>query len=125
MGYDYEELLNKYNHNYSDVNDEELDFLARETKAKLISGESIDLTAFYILMEEFNDGDYSYKYGDVTEIFSHGWVGRELIAHIDGKNYLATVSWHDDYGIEDCDLLDFIEVEKKQVLVEQWVEVEK
>lgn len=125
MGYDYEELLDKYSHNYRDVNDEELDFLARETKKKLISGAPIDLQAFYILMDETNVCDCSYEYGGVTDFYSHGYVCRELIAHIDGKNYLSYVSWHDDYGIEEYESLDFAEVEKKQVLVEQWVEVEK
>lgn len=125
MEYNYEELIYKYSHNHSDITDEELNFVARETKERLISGKSIDLQAFYILMDGSNTCDCSYKYGDVFEFFSHGYVGRELIANIDGKNYLANVSYHDDYGIEDGESLEFIEVERKQVLVEQWVEVEK
>ena len=125
MEYNYEELLNKYNYKYCDATDEELDFIARETKERLISGKPIDLQAFYILMNETRVCDCSYSYGSVFDFFSHGYVGRELIANIDGKNYLANVSYHDDYGIEEYEPLEFIEVEKKQVLVEQWVEVKK
>ena len=121
MGYNYEELMDKYRRNYNDLTAEEIDFLCKESRTRLIAGMPISVNGFYLAIEN----DYgSYNYGDATDFYSHGWVGRELIVNIDGKNYLAYVSWHDDYGIDEDDSLQFVEVEKKQVLVERWVEVE-
>ena len=120
MGYDYEELMEKYRRNYKDLTAEEIDFLIKESKARLIAGMPISVNGFYLAIEE----DYtSYEYGDVTDILSHGWLVRELVAHIDGKDYYTLVAWNDDYGIDDDDKLEFSEAVRKQVLVERWVEV--
>lgn len=121
MGYDYEELMDKYGRSYNDLTAEEIDFIIKESKARLIAGMPISVNAFYLATE----CDYtSYEYGDVTDIWSHGWLVRELIVHIDGKDYFTLVAWHDDYGIDEDDELEFKEAVRKQVLVERWVEVE-
>lgn len=121
MGYDYEELMDKYKHRSNELTAEEIDFIIKESKARLIAGMPISVDAFYLAIED----DYtSYEYGDVTDIWSHGWMIRELIAHIDGKNYYTLVAWNDDYGIDEDDQLEFKEAIRKQVLVERWVEVE-
>lgn len=121
MGYDYEELMDKYKHRSNELTAEEIDFIIKESKARLIAGMPISVDAFYLAIED----DYtSYEYGDVTDIWSHGWLVRELVAHIDGKNYYTLVAWNDDYGIDEDDQLEFKEAVRKQVLVERWVEVE-
>lgn len=121
MGYDYEELMDKYKHRSNELTAEEIDFIIKESKARLIAGMPISVDAFYLAIED----DYtSYEYGDVTDILSHGWLVRELVAHIDGKNYYTLVAWNDDYGIDEDDQLEFKEAIRKQVLVERWVEVE-
>lgn len=121
MGYDYEELMDKYKHRSNELTAEEIDFIIKESKARLIAGMPISVDAFYLAIED----DYtSYEYGDVTDIWSHGWLVRELVAHIDGKNYYTLVAWNDDYGIDEDDQLEFKEAIRKQVLVERWVEVE-
>lgn len=121
MGYDYEELMDKYKHRSNELTAEEIDFIIKESKARLIAGMPISVDAFYLAIED----DYtSYEYGDVTDIWSHGWLVRELVAHIDGKNYYTLVAWNDDYGIDEDDQLEFKEAIRKQVLVERWAEVE-
>lgn len=121
MGYDYEELMDKYKHRSNELTAEEIDFIIKESKARLIAGMPISVDAFYLAIED----DYtSYEYGDVTDIWSHGWLVRELVAHIDDKNYYTLVAWNDDYGIDEDDQLEFKEAIRKQVLVERWVEVE-
>ena len=119
MGYDYEELMNKYRHRSNELTAEEIDFLVKESKERLIAGMPISVDAFYLGMENYN----SYEYGDVTDIWSHGWVVRELIVHINGKHYYTLVVWHDDYGIDEDDQLEFKEAVLTQVLVDRWVEV--
>ena len=119
MGYDYEELMNKYRHRSNELTAEEIDFLVKESKERLIAGMPISVDAFYLGMENYN----SYEYGDVTDIWSHGWVVRELIVHINGKHYYTLVAWHDDYGIDEDDQLEFKEAVLTQVLVDRWVEV--
>lgn len=121
MGYDYEELMDKYKHRSNELTAEEIDFIIKESKARLIAGMPISVDAFYLAIE---DDDTSYEYGDVTDIWSHGWLVRELVAHIDGKDYYTLVAWNDDYGIDEDDQLEFKEAIRKQVLVERWVEVE-
>ena len=119
MGYDYEELMSKYRHRSNELTAEEIDFLVKESKERLIAGMPISVDAFYLGMENYN----SYEYGDVTDIWSHGWVVRELIVHINGKHYYTLVVWHDDYGIDEDDQLEFKEAVLTQVLVDRWVEV--
>lgn len=120
MGYNYEELMDKYGRNYNNLTAEEIDFLIKESKARLIAGMPISVNGFYLAIEDYT----SYEYGDVIDILSHGWLARELIVHIDGKDYYTLVAWNDDYGIDEDDELEFKEAVRKQVLVERWVEVE-
>lgn len=120
MGYNYEELMDKYGRNYNNLTAEEIDFLIKESKARLIAGMPISVNGFYLAIEDYT----SYEYGDVTDILSHGWLVRELIVHIDGKDYYTLVTWNDDYGIDEDDELEFKGAVRKQVLVERWVEVE-
>lgn len=120
MGYNYEELMDKYGRNYNNLTAEEIDFLIKESKARLIAGMPISVNGFYLAIEDYT----SYEYGDVIDILSHGWLVRELIVHIDGKDYYTLVAWNDDYGIDEDDELEFKEAVRKQVLVERWVEVE-
>ena len=119
MGYDYEELMSKYRHRSNELTAEEIDFLVKESKERLIAGMPISVDAFYLGMENYDN----YEYGDVTDIWSHGWVVRELIVHLDGKHYYTLVAWHDDYGIDEDDQLEFKEAVLTQVLVDRWVEV--
>lgn len=120
MGYDYEELMSKYRHRSNELTAEEIDFIIKESKARLIAGMPISVDAFYLAIED----DYnSYEYGDVTDVWSHGWVVRELIVHLDGKHYYTLVAWHDDYGIDEDDQLEFKEAVLTKVLVDRWVEV--
>lgn len=120
MGYNYEELMDKYGRNYNNLTAEEIDFLIKESKARLIAGMPISVNGFYLAIEDYT----SYEYGDVIDILSHGWLVRELIVHIDGKDYYTLVAWNDDYDIDEDDELEFKEAVRKQVLVERWVEVE-
>lgn len=122
MGYNYEELMGKYRRSHSGLAVGEIDFLIKESKARLIAGIPISVNGFYLATE--NDHT-SYEYGDVTDIWSHGWLIRELIVHIDGKNYCAPVAWHNECGIDDSDTLVFEEVEEKEVTVKRWVGVKK
>ena len=119
MGYDYEELMSKYRHRSNELTAEEIDFLVKESKERLIAGMPISVDAFYLGMENYDN----YEYGDVTDVWSHGWVVRELIVHLDGKHYYTLVAWHDDYGIDEDDQLEFKEAVLTQVLVDRWVEV--
>lgn len=119
MGYDYEELMSKYRYRSNELTAEEIDFLVKESKERLIAGMPISVDAFYLGMENYDN----YEYGDVTDIWSHGWVVRELIVHLDGKHYYTLVAWHDDYGIDEDDQLEFKEAVLTQVLVDRWVEV--
>lgn len=119
MGYDYEELMNKYRHRSNELTAEEIDFLVKESKERLIAGMPISVDAFYLGMEDYDN----YEYGDVTDIWSHGWVVRELIVHLNGKHYYTLVAWHDDYGIDEDEPLEFKEAVLTQVLVDRWVEV--
>jgi len=120
MEYNYDELVEKWR-NGEELSEQEEDFLYKKCKERLIAGETISQTEFWIATDIVDD---TWDYGETVEILSHGFITRELILTIDDKHYLTYVAWHDDYGIEDEEFV-FYEVERKQVLTEKWVEVKK
>lgn len=86
---------------------------------KIINGETITYEEF----ADFMEGTWDYELGDVTDFLRHGWLIRELLLEINGKHYMTLCTWSDDYGFDTDDTYEFAEVEKREVLVEKWVEV--
>ena len=65
--------------------------------------------------------DYVYD-----EPARHGWISTKIIFTLDNKNYYSfDCWWHDDQGIDGVDDQVCPKMVRKQVMVEQWVEVEE
>lgn len=119
MGMNLDELVKKW-HSNSEINDEEYNFLEVELTKKMVNGETMSGEEFNIITEIL-----PYECGDSNLSCDETW--QEIIIEHEGKFYLTEVETVPTWGWNFDDTFQFVEVEKKLVLVvtEKWVPVEK
>lgn len=121
---DYEEILDRFI-NDEEIGDEEWEFLCGKIEDKIKNGEFLEDFEIKVLSE----GGY-IRWSEETSVITtgrHGWIELLLPVVID-NNYYGLYAWyHDDYGIdyEKLGIQILPKIEKKLVMVEKWVEVEK
>lgn len=112
-----DELIEQWNKG-PDYAPEEYEFLENTLIEKMISGKSLSGEEFDILTEM-----EPYEHGDTRP--ECGYVWQEIIIEYNDKFYLTEVETHDSWGWNLDDTFQFVEVEKKAVVVEKWVPVKK
>lgn len=121
---DYDEILDRFINN-EEIDDEEWKFLCSKIEDKIKNGEYLETFENKILIE----GEY-VRWSEETLVITtgrHGWI-KELLPVLIGDNYYGLYVWyHDDYGIDYESLGRQVlpKIEKRQVIVEKWVEVEE
>ena len=121
---DYEEILDRFI-NDEEIDDEEWKFLCSKIENKIKNGEYLETFEIKVLSE----GDY-IRWSEETFVITtgrHGWIEELLPVIIDDNYYGLYVWYHDDYGIdyESFGRQILPKIEKRKVIIEKWVEVEK
>lgn len=121
---DYDEILDRFINN-EEIDDEEWKFLCSKIEDKIKNGEYLETFENRILIE----GEY-VRWSEETLVITtgrHGWI-EELLPIVIGDNYYGLYVWyHDDYGFDYESLGRQVlpKIEKRQVIVEKWVEVKE
>lgn len=120
MGYDYDELIERYGEG-EELTDEEYIYIEKILCDKVRKNESISHLEF-----EYLDECFFYEYGDTTDEIKHGWVWKEIIFRLsENEFYSCCIAYHDDYGFDVDEIDDIYRVEKRNVVVQKWVPVEE
>lgn len=117
---DYEEIFERMLDNQS-ITEEEWEFIYNVVRSKLERKEVIRAQEITEVILEC--AELEYVYGEPAR---HGWIDTKIIFTFDNENYYSfDCWWNDDRGIDGVDDQVCPKMVKKQVMVEQWVEMEE
>ena len=116
----YDELIERLK-NKEKITEEEWEYIYNHLNEKLKNQEEISEWEIRNIIY-YGDFHVETVYG---EPIKHGWFDATLIFSIDGETcYSFCGYYHDDYGFEDIYSQVCPRVEKRKVVIEQWVEVD-